>query len=111
MDKGGNFIGWLYVDGLNISLGLVEEGYAQVHFSAERSSHFKALSTAEEKAKSEKKRVSISFYRLHSPYGTLSWFNFLFSNRPGPNMKNPKMRRKFWRVSQLRGKSPTRLWS
>lgn len=57
MDKGGNFIGWLYVDGLNLSVGLVEEGLAQMHFTAERSSHFKALSTAQEKAKASRTKV------------------------------------------------------
>jgi len=58
MDKGGNFIGWLYVDGLNLSVALVEEGLAKVHFTAERSSHFKALQQAETKAKDSKLNVS-----------------------------------------------------
>ena len=30
MDKGGNFIGWLYVDGVNHSVTLVEEGLSKV---------------------------------------------------------------------------------
>jgi len=58
MDKGGNFIGWLYVDGLNLSVALVEEGLAKVHFTAERSSHFKALQHSETKAKDSKLNVS-----------------------------------------------------
>ena len=58
MDKGGNFIGWLYVDGVNLSVALVEEGLAKVHFTAERSSHFKALQHAETKAKDNKLNVS-----------------------------------------------------
>lgn len=56
-DKGGNFIGWLYVDGMNLSVALVEEGLAKVHFTAERSSHFKALQNAESKAKESKLNV------------------------------------------------------
>ena len=59
MDKGGNFIGWLYIDGVNLSVSLVEEGFAKVHFTAERSSHFKALQHAETKAKESKLNVSI----------------------------------------------------
>ena len=59
MDKGGNFIGWLYVDGVNLSVALVEEGFAKVHFTAERSSHFKALQHAETKAKDSKLNVSL----------------------------------------------------
>jgi len=58
-DKGGNFIGWLYVDGMNLSVALVEEGLAKVHFTAERSSHFKALQNAESKAKESKLNVSL----------------------------------------------------
>jgi len=57
MDKGGNFIGWLYVDGMNLSVALVEEGLAKVHFTAERSSHFKALQHGETKAKDSKLNV------------------------------------------------------
>lgn len=57
IDKGGNFIGWLYVDGVNLSVGLVEEGLAKVHFTAERSPHYRALLTAEEKAKEAKLNV------------------------------------------------------
>lgn len=62
MDKGGNFIGWLYVDGVNLSIALVEEGLAKVHFTAERSSHYKALQQAEAKAKSRKLNVRTNLY-------------------------------------------------
>ena len=58
MDKGGNFIGYMYVEGTNASVALVENGLAKVHFTAERSNHFKALSSAEEKAKAKKSNVS-----------------------------------------------------
>ena len=57
IDKGGNFIGWLFVDGINLSLSLVEAGLAKVHFTAERSSHYKSLLAAEEKAKEQKLQV------------------------------------------------------
>jgi staphylococcal nuclease domain-containing protein 1 len=57
MDKGGNFIGWLYVDGLGLSTSLVEEGLAKVHFTAERGNHFKQLQAAEAKAKAANKAL------------------------------------------------------
>jgi len=57
MDKGGNFIGWLYVDGMGLSTALVEEGLAKVHFTAERGNHYKSLVQAESKAKEAKKNV------------------------------------------------------
>jgi staphylococcal nuclease domain-containing protein 1 len=57
MDKGGNFIGWLFVDGLNLSVALVEEGLAKVHFTAERSSHYKVLLQAETNAKEKKLNI------------------------------------------------------
>jgi len=64
MDKGGNFIGWLYIDGVNLSVALVEDGLAKVHFTAERSSHAKSLQHAETKAKENKLNVStkVLFY-------------------------------------------------
>lgn len=57
MDKGGNFIGWLWVDNHNHSTKLVEEGLASVHFSAERSIHYRALQVAEENAKAKKLKM------------------------------------------------------
>ena len=39
IDKGGNFIGWCFVDNTNISLSLVEEGYAATHVTAEKSNY------------------------------------------------------------------------
>lgn len=58
MDKGGNFIGYMYVEGTNVSVALVDQGLAKVHFTAERSNHYKALSAAEERAKEKKTQVS-----------------------------------------------------
>ena len=57
IDKGGNFIGWLYVDGTNLSLALVEEGLAKVHFTAERSPHYPKMLAAEENAKTKRLKV------------------------------------------------------
>lgn len=57
IDKGGNFIGWLFVDNINLSLALVEAGLSKVHFTAERSSYYKELSMAEENAKNSRKGV------------------------------------------------------
>ncbi|ESO85752.1 hypothetical protein LOTGIDRAFT_235720 [Lottia gigantea] len=54
IDKGGNFIGWLFVDDVNLSISLVEAGLAKVHFTAERSNYYRQLLSAEEKAKKEK---------------------------------------------------------
>lgn len=57
IDKAGNFIGWLWIDGQNLSVSLVEEGIASVHFTAERSTHFRSLQVAEENAKTLKRKV------------------------------------------------------
>ncbi|KAL8583257.1 hypothetical protein ACOMHN_043092 [Nucella lapillus] len=61
IDKGGNFIGWLYVDNTNLSVALVEAGLAKVHFTAERSSHYKTLLAAEERAKAAKLKIWSTF--------------------------------------------------
>lgn len=57
MDKAGNFIGWLHVDGANLSVSLVEQALSKVHFTAERSPYYKALLSAEEAAKQRKEKV------------------------------------------------------
>jgi len=54
IDKGGNFIGWLFVDNVNMSLALVENGLSKVHFTAEKTSFFKELEMAQEKARAKK---------------------------------------------------------
>lgn len=58
MDKAGNFIGWLWVDGHNLSIALVEAGLATVHFTAERSEHYRGLRAAEDTAKAARLKVS-----------------------------------------------------
>ncbi|XP_006146927.1 staphylococcal nuclease domain-containing protein 1 [Tupaia chinensis] len=57
MDKAGNFIGWLHMDGANLSVLLVEHALSKVHFTAERSSYYKSLLSAEETAKQKKEKV------------------------------------------------------
>jgi staphylococcal nuclease domain-containing protein 1 len=57
MDKGGNFIGWMFVDGTNLSVALVEEGLSKVHFTAERSNFYATLQAAEERAKAKKLNI------------------------------------------------------
>lgn len=54
IDKGGNMIGWMFVDNVNLSLALVESGLSKVHFTAERTAYFKELEMAQDKAKSKK---------------------------------------------------------
>jgi staphylococcal nuclease domain-containing protein 1 len=56
-DKAGAaVIGWLWYDtNINLSVQLVEEGLAQVHFTAEKSEHYRALKAAEDNAKKAKK--------------------------------------------------------
>ncbi|XP_041110536.1 staphylococcal nuclease domain-containing protein 1 [Polyodon spathula] len=57
MDKAGNFIGWLHIDGLNLSVALVEHALSKVHFTAERSSYYKTLLSAEEAARLKKEKI------------------------------------------------------
>ncbi|XP_051031751.1 staphylococcal nuclease domain-containing protein 1 [Phodopus roborovskii] len=57
MDKAGNFIGWLHMDGANLSVLLVEQALSKVHFTAERSTYYKPLLSAEEAAKQRKEKI------------------------------------------------------
>ncbi|XP_031777766.1 tudor staphylococcus/micrococcal nuclease isoform X2 [Nasonia vitripennis] len=52
--KGSGFIGWLFIDGVNLSVALVEEGLAEVSNFIEQGEHLKALKAAEERAKAKK---------------------------------------------------------
>ncbi|XP_053320970.1 staphylococcal nuclease domain-containing protein 1 [Spea bombifrons] len=61
MDKAGNFIGWLHVDGVNMSVALVEHALSKVHFTAERSNYYKTLLSAEEGPKQRKEKVWSTF--------------------------------------------------
>lgn len=57
IDKAGNFIGWLFVEGVNLSVSLVEQGLSKMHFTAERSNYARVIQSAEEKAKETKLKV------------------------------------------------------
>ncbi|XP_053683451.1 staphylococcal nuclease domain-containing protein 1 [Sabethes cyaneus] len=51
-------IGWLWTEGnVNLSVALVEEGLASVHFTAEKTEHYRALADAEARAKSKRKNI------------------------------------------------------
>ncbi|KAF6035658.1 SND1 [Bugula neritina] len=54
MDKAGNFIGWLFIDGVNMSVSLVENGLAKLFYTAEGSPYQRQLETAEAAAKQSK---------------------------------------------------------
>merc|ERR1711972_569748 len=57
IDKAGNFIGYLFVDNTNLSLHLVQEGFASMHFTADRSAYANQIKNAEDNAKNAKKRI------------------------------------------------------
>ncbi|KAM7378300.1 hypothetical protein PAMA_013277 [Pampus argenteus] len=57
MDKAGNFIGWLHIEGLNLSVALVENALSKVHFTAERSAYYKTLVSAEEACRQRKEKI------------------------------------------------------
>uniref|UniRef100_A0A915AJY5 Staphylococcal nuclease domain-containing protein 1 n=1 Tax=Parascaris univalens TaxID=6257 RepID=A0A915AJY5_PARUN len=58
MDKSGSFIGYMFAPSekgtVNLSVELVENGLASVHFTAERGNYFVQLLAAEQKAKKAK---------------------------------------------------------
>lgn len=56
MDKGGNFIGWCFVDSTNVSVALVEEGFAAAHVTADKSNYGRLIAIAEENAKKRKEK-------------------------------------------------------
>uniref|UniRef100_A0A8C9YFS7 Staphylococcal nuclease domain-containing protein 1 n=1 Tax=Sander lucioperca TaxID=283035 RepID=A0A8C9YFS7_SANLU len=57
MDKAGNFIGWLHIEGVNLSIALVENALSKVHFTAERSAYYKTLVSAEESCRQRKEKI------------------------------------------------------
>lgn len=56
-DKAGNFIGYLFCEGSNLSVHLVTEGYASMHFTADRSNYANQLQNAQDNAKAAQKRI------------------------------------------------------
>jgi len=61
IDKAGNFIGFLWIEGKNLSVALCEEGFATVHFSAEKTPYYRPLQIAEENAKARRERIWINY--------------------------------------------------
>lgn len=57
MDKAGNFIGWLHIEGVNLSVALVENALSKVHFTAERSAYYKTLVSAEDTCRQRKEKI------------------------------------------------------
>jgi len=47
----------LWIEGKNLSVALVEEGLASVHFSAEKTPYFRPLQIAEDNAKARRERI------------------------------------------------------
>jgi len=56
IDKGGNFIGWCFEGSNNISLSLVEEGFASAFIMGDRSTYGGQITAAEDGAKKKKLR-------------------------------------------------------
>lgn len=56
-DKAGNFIGWLWVDNINLSVALVKDGFASVHRTGEKSQYAALLKEAEDSAKQQRLRM------------------------------------------------------
>ncbi|XP_018333811.1 staphylococcal nuclease domain-containing protein 1 [Agrilus planipennis] len=56
VDKAGSFIGWLWIENTNLSVALVEEGFATVHPNADRTEYWRQLKNAEDTAKQKKLR-------------------------------------------------------
>ncbi|KAF7998494.1 hypothetical protein HCN44_010902 [Aphidius gifuensis] len=55
--KGSGFIGWLFVDNININVGLVEEGFAEVSTFTDSAEYLKNVKAAEERAKAKKLNI------------------------------------------------------
>lgn len=61
MDKVGNFIGWLYIDGVNLFVFLVEYVFFKVYFIVECSFYYKFLLFVEEVVKQKKEKVWVYY--------------------------------------------------
>lgn len=55
IDKGGNFIGYLHLDSTNVSVALVEEGYA-AGWMADKSTYGRQIQACEDNAKRRKEK-------------------------------------------------------
>jgi len=66
-DKAGNFIGYLFCEGTNLSIHLVTEGFASMHFTADRSNYCNQIQNAQDNAKAAKKRVWANYVEEADP--------------------------------------------
>jgi len=66
-DKAGNFIGYLFCEGTNLSIHLVTEGYASMHFTADRSNYCNQIQNAQDNAKAAKKRIWANYVEEADP--------------------------------------------
>jgi staphylococcal nuclease domain-containing protein 1 len=57
MDKAGNFIGYMWVDNNNMSVHLTQEGFASMHFTADKAQYGNMIKNAEDNAKKSLKRI------------------------------------------------------
>lgn len=72
--NGSSVIGWMWLENnVNLSVLLVEEGFAAVHFTAEKSEYFRILKAAEDQAKLAKKN---------------RWANWVEPENPAENAKD-----------------------
>merc|ERR1719369_1725300 len=62
-EKAGNFIGYLFCEGTNLSIHLVTEGYASMHFTADRSNYCNQIQNAQDNAKTAKKKIWLNFLK------------------------------------------------
>ena len=67
IDKAGNFVGYLFVDNTNLSVHLVQEGFASMHFTSDRSPYSNQIKIAEDIAKKAKKRIWTNYSREEDP--------------------------------------------
>lgn len=61
MDKGGNFIGWLFYEGKNLSVELVSKGLSSMHATAESSPYYHSLQSAQTNARQVKANIWKNF--------------------------------------------------
>jgi len=66
-DKAGNFIGYLFCEATNLSVHLVTEGYASMHFTADRSNYCNQIQNAQDNAKKAKKRIWLNYVEEADP--------------------------------------------
>ncbi|CAI8042693.1 Staphylococcal nuclease domain-containing protein 1 [Geodia barretti] len=93
-DKGGNFIGWLYYEGRNLSVSLLEEGLSKIGPLADRTAHFNALLSAEKKAKELKKICGRIIWRQPKKNLKEPWMKSLKVKIPNPVTK-PRICRRY----------------